>query len=113
VVNLINMEVEIYTGTQTYRYYLESHGGSSRVFQVSGDPMARRIACYPVGGWPLNRTITVTVTGGADTAVSPNTMLPAIYSFQCGTAPLPSTSTIGLLILLGIMGIILWATHRR
>lgn len=113
IVNLINMEVEIDTGTNIYRYYLEPQGGSSRVFQVTGDPMARRISCNPVGGWPLNRTITVTITGGADTAAIPNIMQPATYSFQCGTAPIPSTSTVGVVLLLIVMGTLIGLIPRR
>jgi len=113
IVNLMNMEVEIDTGTQTYRYYFEPQGGSSRVFQVSGDPMARRIECAPVGGWPLNRLITVTITGGSDTAATPNAMQPATYSFQCGTAPLPSISFMGLVLLLLGMGVVIRTAYRR
>ncbi|MBN1878562.1 right-handed parallel beta-helix repeat-containing protein [bacterium] len=112
IVDLMNLHVSIHSGSSTYHYYFESHGGSSRVFQVSGDPQARRISCNPVGGWALNAPITVTITDGTDTAVIPNTMITAVYSFTCSTAPLPSTTVWGLALLLAIFSIILICRKR-
>ncbi|MCD4653475.1 hypothetical protein K8T06_06030 [bacterium] len=111
-VNLETMQVAINTGTSTYRYYFQSHGGSNRIFQVSGDPQARLISCFPQSNWPLGRQITVTVSAGTDTASSPNTMQTAVYSFQCGTAPIPSLSTLGLILLLITIGGILFIRKR-
>ncbi|MBN1297812.1 hypothetical protein JXA80_13610 [bacterium] len=111
VVNLANLEVRINTGSNTYRYYHEPMGGY-RVFQVSGDPMARRISCYPSGGWPVGRTITVTISGGTDTASVPNAMQTAVYTFQCATAPVPSLSPFGIALLLTLFGMLL-IIHRQ
>lgn len=112
IVNLMDMQVQIQSGSSTYRYYLEPHGGSTRQFQASGDPQARMITCNPVGVWPIGSTITVTITGGTDTAATPNTMSTAIYTFTCASAPLPATSTWSLAILLAGFGILIFIRRR-
>ncbi len=107
-----DMTVVITTGLGAWTYTDDGAGGT-QVFQLSGSAKCQRIQCAPVANWGENETVSVQVSQGADTALTPNVQDPAAYTFETGYLPVPAMGTVATLVALVLMGLGLLVTRKR